>query len=558
MKTLSIKLLVIICLACGSVFAQTNDELAEQSIVAIRSQKLDEALQICKKVLESEPKHPKGNYACGAASNWLKNFADAEKYLVEAEKTIKDKSQLYTFLGAAYYMNRAKDKSLADFNTSLNYFAKAIKLDPKLEFSYQYRWSTYFRFYGESGLKTNPQLKEAFYSNFRQLILLSPKNEGYLYDYAMRSVQLGDFGQALPVFAKFVDSPNVNLEYVGNVCKNIRNYVNRASELPSGEDNPAARDNLKLWNDAILFAKSCKNAYARLETDETVKKQKVSEFHAETIFYRIRRGEKNKADYLASPEYLADLTEAIDAGDTQYYDKRIEVYTFLKQFAKADADKKSKVIAEETKQIDKLIAEEKRLRQEENDFGKKNANGNGDLSADDFKAQLVMKKSRLTLLDKIIALNLPQKDKDAFSERRNQLADVIQKADATVAANASRKEEINRERNRDAASIASFEKEANEALALYQKASQRSRSVADCRFLVDSYIKKCEIEKLELNIRDITNSLYYLRKARQATDSIANDETKRKYLEQADKMIKTVEDGLRVTEDDLRKIQAIK
>jgi hypothetical protein len=552
MKTLSIKLLVIICLACGSVFAQTNDELAEQSIVAIRSLKFDEALQICKKVLESEPKHSKGNYACGAASNWLKNYADAEKYLVEAEKTIKDKAQLYTFLGAAYYMNRAKDKSLTDFNTSLDYFARAIKLDPKLEFSYQYRWSTYFRFYGESGLKTNPQLKEAFYSNFRQLILLSPKDEGYLYDYAMRSVQLGDFGQALPVFAKFVDSPNVNLEYVGNACKNIRHYVNRASELPSGEDNP------KLWNDAISFAKSCKNAYARLETDETVKKQKVSEFRAETIVYRIRRGEKNKADYLASPEYLADLTEAIDAGETKYYDKRIEVYTFQKQFAKADADKKSWVIALETKQNNELIAEEKRLRQEENDFANKNANGNGELSVDDFKTDLAMKKSRLTLLDKIIALNLPQKTKDAFSARRNQLVDVIQKADATVAANASRQEEINRERNRDAASIASFEKEANEGAALYQKAGQRSRSIADCRFLVDSYIKKCEIEKLQLNINDIKNALYYLRKARQATDSITNYETKRNYLEQADKMIKIVEDGLRVTEDDLRKIQAIK
>jgi hypothetical protein len=263
-------------------------------------------------------------------------------------------------------------------------------------------------------------------------------------------------------------------------------------------------------------------------------------------------------DYRTSSEYLADLTEAIDAGETQYYDKRIEVYTFLKQFAKADADKKSRVIAEETKQNNELIAEEKRLRQEENDFANKNANGNGELSVDDFKTDLAMKKSRLTLLDKIIALNLPQKDKDTFSARRIQLADVIQKADATVAANASRQEEINRERNRDAAGIASFEKEANEGAALYQKAGQRSRSIADCRFLVDSYIKKCEIEKLELNINDIKNALYYFRKARQATDSITNYETKRNYLEQADKMIKIVEDGLRVTEDDLRKIQAIK
>jgi tetratricopeptide (TPR) repeat protein len=441
MKTLSIKLFVIICLACGSVFAQTNDALAKQAYAALQEDKFEEAIMLCEKTLQADPVNALAAYTCGFANFHLKRFPLAEKYLVVVEAIKKDDVYIYALLGSAYFRNRAKDKSLADFNTSLEYLAKAIKLDPKFPSSYQFRADAYWVFYGESGLKANPQLKEALYSDLRKLILLNPKDEQILYFYAIRSTQLGDSGQALPVFAKFVDSPNVNLEYVGNVCKNIRHYVNRSSELPSGEDNPAARDNPKLWNDAISFAKSCKNAYARLETDEAIKKQKVSEFRAETIVYRIRRGGKNIADYLASPEYLADLTEAIDAGEIDYYNNRIEVYTFQKQFAKADADKKSKEIAQEARRIndvniriERLIAEEKNKKQAEDDFNKNSSESDGTLKSENFAKLLSMKKSRLILIDKILGFTISEKYREAFSTKRTKLAEVIDGGEKTIKA----------------------------------------------------------------------------------------------------------------------------
>jgi tetratricopeptide (TPR) repeat protein len=442
MKSLSVKLLVIICLACGSVFAQTNDALAKQAYAALQEDKFEDAIMLCEKILQADPVNALAAYTCGFANFQLKRFLLAEKYLVAVEAVKKDDVYIYALLGSAYFRNRAKDKSLADFNTSLEYLAKAIKLDPKFPSSYEFRADAYWVFYGESGLKANPQLKEALYSDLRKLILLNPKDEQILYFYAVRSYQLGDSAQALPVFAKFVDSPNVNLEYAGNVCKNIRNYVNRASELPSGEDNPSARENPKLWNDAISFAKSCKNAHARLETDETIKKQKVSEFRAETIFYRIRRGEKNKADYLASPEYLADLTEAIDAGEIDYYNNRIEVYTFLKQFAKADADTKSKESAQEARRIndvniriERLITEEKNKKQEEDDFDKKSSESNGTLKSENFAKLLSMKKSRLILIDKILGFTISEKYREAFSTKRTKLAEVIDGGEKTIKAN---------------------------------------------------------------------------------------------------------------------------
>jgi hypothetical protein len=105
--------------------------------------------------------------------------------------------------------------------------------------------------------------------------------------------------------------------------------------------------------------KACKKASAKFETDETRKKEQVSKFRERIIVYHAKKANGVKSDYLASPEYLAELTEAIDAGETKFYDNRIEVYTFRMQFAKANADKKSKEIAEETSVIVKLIAEEK-------------------------------------------------------------------------------------------------------------------------------------------------------------------------------------------------------
>ncbi len=549
MKTLLIKFIVIfslVCVCATGVFAQTNDALAEQSIVAIRSQKLDEALQICKKILESEPTHPKANYACGAASHWLKNPVEAEKYLIEAEKTIKDTPHLYTFLGSAYYANRAEKHLLADLNTSLDYLAKSITLNPKSYNAYNYRSKFLLNFHGINGLSSNPKLKDTFYSDLRMVMQLVPEDLSSKYDYAKTSTELGDFGQAIPVFAKLLASPLITKEATDEVCSNaIRCVENADSEarLVKKIENPT------LWSDGISLMKGCKNASAKFETDETRKKEHVSKFREKIIYYHQAKAKGVKSDYLASPEYLAEVTEAINDGDTKFYDKRIEVYTFRMQFAKADADKKSKVIAEEKDIIVKLTTAEKSKKQAEEDFKKGEA-----LKPEDFKTVLEMKKSRLALLDRIIALNIPQTDKDAFSARRTKLADVIHEAEADVANAKSKAEANEREQNRDAGSIDSYNKEANEAARLYKNAGQRSSSIDDCRMLIDNYKKKCVIEKLQLNIRDIKNALFYMGEARKYANNITNYETKRNFLEQADKIINTIENSLSVAEKTLREL----
>ena len=556
MKTLSIKILILLSLACGSVFAQTNDALAEQSIVAIRSQKLDEALQICKKILENEPTHPKANYACGAASHWLKNPVETEKYLIEAEKTIKDTPHLYTFLGSAYYANRAEKHLLADLNTSLDYLAKSITLDPKSYNAYLIRSKMLFHF---GGLISRPKLKDTFYSDLRMIMQLVPEDLSSKYDFAKFSTELGDFGQAIPVFAKLMASPVITKAAADEICGNAIRYVENAdseARLVKKIENPT------LWSDGISLMKGCKNAAAKFETDETRKKEQVSKFREKIIYYHQEKAKGVKSDYLANPEYLAEVTEAINDGDTKFYNQRIEIYTFRMQYAKADADKKSKVIAEESGIIVKLTAEEKRMNQAEKDFANKNRNANGNLSLVDFKTDLATKKSRLVILDRIIALNIPQTDKDAFSQRRNQLAEIIEKSDAMVA-NAKSKEDENsrtaaatneREQNRDTANINGYNKEAKEAANLFKKAGERSAAIDDCKMLVNNYIKKCVVEKLELNIRDLKNALFYMGEARRYADSMTNYETKRNFLEQADKIIKTIENSLSVTEKTLREL----
>jgi hypothetical protein len=546
MKTISLKLLVIICIACGGVFAQTNEELTNQSLDALKAGKHEQARQLCEKVLETNPNSVAATYVCGIANVYTQNYQKAEKYLVRVETVVKDNAPIYAFLGYAYYLNRTEAKSLADFNISLDYFAKAAKIDPKFPYSYEYRAGIYKTFHGEAKLKASPQLKEAYFSDVRQLISIYPDSDYYVNLYADKSRDLDEYGQAFSAYANFLETQNVSLKAAEEMCRNTNYLVSSAQEYSP---------NQKFWSDAISFAKACKNAFAKLETDETRKNSQFSKFRALVISYHRKKANNVESVYLANPQYLADLTEAIDAGETQYYDNRIAVYTFQKQFAKADADKKSKVIAGETKGINDLIAEEKRQRQAESDFAKKNGNANGDLSVGDFKAHIEMKKSRLKVLDSILGLNLTPKDKEAFSTRRNQLAELIQKADGEISNAKSRTEANEREQNRDTGNISNFNKQANEALALYQKASQRSRSIDDCRFLVDSYIKKCEVEKLQLNATDIKNALYYLGQARSSANSMSNDETKRKFIAQAEKMIKTVEESLRINEDNLRKVQ---
>lgn len=560
MKTLSIKILIILSLACGSVVAQTNDALATQAYNALQADKIEEAITLCEKALQADPTNSKAVYVCGIANFQARRFPLAEKYLLSVEEVKKDDARLYAALGAAYYANRAQKNLLADLNTSLDYLAKSIALNPKSYNAYNYRSKFLLNFHGIGGLSSRPKLKDTFYSDLRMVMQIVPEDLISKFDFAKASTELGDFGQAIPVFTKLVVSPMITKAAADEVCGNAIRYVENAdseARLVKKVANPT------LWSDGIALMKGCKNAAAKFETDETRKKEQVSKFREKIIYYHQEKAKRVKSDYLASPEYLAELTEAIDAGETKFYDKRIEVYTFRMQFAKANADKKSKEIADETSIIVKLIAEEKRLNQAEKDFANKNRNANGNLSFDNFKTDLATKKSRLVILDRIIALNIPQTDKDAFSQRRNQLAEIIEKSDAMVA-NAKSKEDENsrktasneREQNRDADNVERYNKEANEAATIYKKVGERSASIDDCRMLVNNYIKKCMVEKLEFNIRDLKNTLFYLREARKHANNMTSYETKRKYTEQADRLINTVENSLSINEKSLKEVQS--
>jgi hypothetical protein len=89
MKILSIKLFVIFLLACVSVFAQTNDALADQAFDLSRSGKNTEALKICKYILKKTPNHAGANYVCGLASFNQNKYADAEKYAETGSKIVE-------------------------------------------------------------------------------------------------------------------------------------------------------------------------------------------------------------------------------------------------------------------------------------------------------------------------------------------------------------------------------------------------------------------------------------------------------------------------------------
>ncbi len=448
MKTLSIKFIFIfsfVCVSASSVFAQTNEALANQAYNALQADKIEESIQLCEKVLQTDSLNALAAYTCGIANFQARKYPLAEKYLLAVEEVKKDDARLYAALGAAYYANRVQKHLLADLNTSLDYLAKSITLDPKSYNAYNFRSKFLFNFHGIGGLSSDQKLKATFYSDLRTVMQLVPEDLSSKFDFAKSSIELGDFGQAIPVFAKLMASSLITKAATDEVCRNAIRYVENAdseARLVKKIENPT------LWSDGIWLMKGCKNASAKFETDETRKKEQVSKFREKIIYYHQEKAKGVKSDYLANSAYLAEVTEAIDAGETKFYDKRIEVYTFRMQFAKANADKKSKVIAEESDLIVKLIAAEKSKKQAEEDFKKGEA-----LKPEDFKTVLEMKKSRLALLDRIIALDIPQADKDAFSVRRNKLAGVIQEAEVTVA-NTSKRAAYNeaiRDSNREMA-----------------------------------------------------------------------------------------------------------
>lgn len=528
MKTISFKLLVILSFACKSVFAQTNEELATQAYKAMQADKNEEAITLSEKVLQSDPTNTKAAYVLGFANFQVKKYPQAEKYLLMVEEVKKDDAGLYTALGVSYYANRAQKHLLDDLNTSLDYFAKSIALNPKPYGAYFYRFRMLYDF---GGLNSRPKLKEIFYSDSRMMMQLFPDDLDLKFAYAKASYELFDYGQALPVFAALMASPKVTKEVSDVICANAIRYVEDAdseARLVKKIHNPT------LWSDAILLMKGCKNAAAKFETDDTRKKKQVSKFREKVILYY-----QNKSSYLKSPEYVAEVSEAINAGDTRFLSNRIEIYTSQNQLALADADRKKKLIAEEKDLLDRLIAEEKQMRYAEENFKKGEA-----LNSEDFKTLLGMKKSRLKLLDRIIALNVPQGDKDVIAARRIKLADVINKGEEDVARVQVKIEANNNQQNRDAGSIQKYNEAVEEALRLFKIVAARVTSLDDCKMVIDDYKKKCVREKLEFNKRDLENSLYYVKEARRHAESITGYETKRNFLDQASKIITTIENSI--------------
>jgi hypothetical protein len=538
MKTLSIKILVIICLACGSVFAQTNDELALQAEKLFEENKLPEAMQICEGILKTNATHPLANYVCGVSKI---NTSQQEKYLLEAEKTIKDKAPLYAWLGLAYWGNRKQNISSADLNTSLEYIAKAIKLNPKYKFSYYIRASIYLGQYKLEGLRNDVKLKETYYSDMEQFILLDPNLLEAQNEYAKRAGDLLDFERAIPVFSTMLKHPGMNnLDGVLIPCRNGMTYVDQVNYTNAS---------LKTFNDSIFLMKSCVNAIDKYETNVAQKNQTKAKLFSRLFEFRQLSAEKFNVNYLPDPEYLAELNDAIqiENGYAENYSKaRIDIYLSQKNIVKAEeainlalskwqeknyftfafriqkaqllrlqnkydealitvdavipdlekyqysashtkllvdalvssAEIRSKTIgtdlliagdylkkavlldsslaekssykslkqtisnaitklppslvskyetekiAKETKESNELIAEEKRQLQAENDFIKESrkAQPDGFLKPEIYTKLVSLSKSRLEIIEKIIASNILQEDKDAYSAKRDKLA----------------------------------------------------------------------------------------------------------------------------------------
>jgi hypothetical protein len=540
MKTLSIKLLIIICLACGSVFAQTNDELALQAEKLFEENKLPEAMQICEGILKTNAAHPLANYVCGVSKIVT---SQQEKYLIEAEKTIKDKAPLYAWLGLAYWGNRKQNISSADLNTSLEYIAKAIKLNPKYKFSYYIRASIYLGQYKLEGLRNDVKLKETYYSDMEQFILLDPNLLEAQNEYAKTAGDLLDFERAIPVFSTMLKHPGMtNLDGVLIPCRNGMTYVDQVNYTNAS---------LKTFNDSIFLMKSCVNAIDKYETNVAQKNQTKAKLFSKLFEFRQLSAEKFNVNYLPDPEYLAELNDAIqiESGYAENYSKaRIDIYLSQKNIVKAEeainlalskwqeknyytfafriqkgqllrlqnkydealttvdavipdlekyqyqygasftklladalvssaeirskrtqldlliaddhlkkavsldsslAEKSSykslkqtisngitklppslvskyeaEKIAKETKESNELIAEEKRLLQVENDFIKESrkAQPDGFLKPEIYTKLVSLSKSRLEIIGKIIASNISQEDKDAYSAKRDKLA----------------------------------------------------------------------------------------------------------------------------------------
>ncbi len=424
-------LICIICINSNAGKAQTNDELSRTAYKLWQERKIEEAINLAEKVLQNDPANGLAAYTCGMAYFDAQKFSEAEKYLTRVLEVKKDDPQLYATLGSAYYAARADKNLLTDFNKSMDYLEKAIKLDPKWGNPYVFRAQLYMAYYKINGLSTNIKAKEAYYNDMQKGMQIIPGNLKLKYDFANTSIQLGDYAQAIPVFTKLLESPLITKEAVSTISNSVSQNINLATK------NNASP---KIWNDAIALIKAAKNAYNKFDFTEIQKKENQSFFREKIISYIELKANGVKATYLANPEYFALVNEAIDAGETKMYAKRIEIYTFKKQLNKAEADKKSKLIAEEKDNIDYYVTKEATERQREKDFENKQAYANGGLNNEDFKTALGMKKSRLFLLDKIVKLNLAEEEKNEFTKRRENLIKVIEEGENVLTNSEKRKE----------------------------------------------------------------------------------------------------------------------
>jgi tetratricopeptide (TPR) repeat protein len=279
-----IAILTLLSITTFCAFSQTLDEFVKQSKAAMDDDKSEEAVILCEKALKLEPQNASVNLLCGLASFSAKKYQNAEKYLEVAEGTIKNNAELYAKLGAAHYGRHRGKISEADFKISIDYLTRAINLDANYIFSYIIRPGIYYEYYKGDGLRNNTKLKETFYSDLQQQILLNPVDLEAVYQYAHFSVELGDHGQALPLFSHLLESPKTRLEVANQLCGNAVANIEQAAKN---------KENITIWDDAILLMNRCKISIGKLETNQLRKKQKIAKFNANLIRYQQLNSNKN-------------------------------------------------------------------------------------------------------------------------------------------------------------------------------------------------------------------------------------------------------------------------
>jgi hypothetical protein len=322
MKTLSIKLLVIFSLACVGLFAQTSDELTEQSWKLITAEKHAEALQICQKVLKTNPADSFANYACGVASFNLKKMIEAKKYLIVAEKEYKGAAEIYALLGRINYLELSAKPTFEHYFSSMQICQKATKIDRFLPVNKKCRDDNnrdYAKF-----LQSNAKNKQAVYESFKKAIAAKPKDTNTISIFFDLLAQLNDYKEITATLSSLAKNPMSNWDSFAKACDSVNVVRSNTNDNLSG----------------IPALRFCADSWSKLNP-KPLESENTYRFDVFSNYQRL--SQEQNYNLSENADYLSDLTALINDPTAKYTYimarfKRLDLYIYRKDFAKAEEE----------------------------------------------------------------------------------------------------------------------------------------------------------------------------------------------------------------------------